>query len=90
MAGQPGAERDCVGDLPDKAEREITETDSWKKYTMLENREVLESRAYEQCMRLMEMYPNQMEIYYEDEDFICFHLTQDLKNPCNLAMAQEK
>lgn len=75
---------------PDKAEREITETDSWKKYTMLENREVLESRAYEQCMRLMEMYPNQMEIYYEDEDFICFHLTQDLKNPCNLAMAQEK
>ena len=74
---------------PDKAEREINERDSWQKYTRLENREVLESRAYGHCMRLMETYPNQMEIYYEDENFICFHLEQDLKNPCNLAMTPE-
>lgn len=74
---------------PDKAEREITQTDSWLKYTRLENREVLESKAYEHCMRLMQTYPDQMELYYEDENFICFHLEQDLKNPCNLAAAQE-
>lgn len=73
----------------DKTEREILETDAWLKYTMLENREVLESRAYEQCMRLMEAYPDQMEIYYEDENFMCFHLKQDQKNPCNLAITQE-
>lgn len=70
----------------DKAEREILETDAWLKYTKLENREVLESRVYEQCMRLMEAYPNQMEIYYEDEYLICFHLVQDLTAPCNLAI----
>lgn len=73
----------------DKAEREISTTNDWLKYTSLENREVLESRAYEQCMRLMEAYPDQMEIYYEDEYLICFHLAQDLTNPCSLAMAQE-
>lgn len=73
----------------EKAEREITETNSWLKYTRLENREVLESRAYAQCMRLMEMYPEQMRIYYEDENFICFHLKQDLKAPCNLSMPPE-
>ncbi len=73
-----------------KAGREITETDSWLKYTRLENREVLESRAYEQCVRLMEAYPDQMEVYYEDESFICFHLEQNLENPCNLALAGER
>ena len=50
---------------------------------------MLEFRAYKHCMRLMETYPNQMEIYYEDENFICFHLEQDLRNPCNLAMTPE-
>lgn len=74
----------------DKAEREIPETGSWQKYTRLENREVLESKAYEQCMRLMEAYPDQMEIYYEDEAFICFHLEQPGRNRCNLAAAQEE
>lgn len=75
---------------PDKAEREIVEPDVWLRYTQLENREVLESRAYEQYMRLMETYPDQMEIYFEDENFICFHLEQDMKNPCNLAVPQER
>lgn len=72
----------------DKVERELTEKNAWLLYTRLENREVLESRAYEQCMRLMEAYPDQMEIYYEDEDLICFRLHQDLSSPCNLAMAR--
>ena len=75
---------------PDKTEREITEPNAWLRYTMLENREVLESRAYEQYTRLMETYPDQMEIYFEDENFICFHLEQDKKNPCNLAVPQEQ
>ena len=51
---------------------------------------MLESRAYEQCVRLMEAYPDQMEVYYEDESFICFHLEQNLENPCNLALAGER
>lgn len=75
---------------PDKTEREITESNAWLRYTMLENREVLESRAYEQCMRLMETYPGQMDVYFEDENFICFHLRQDRKNPCNLAIPREQ
>lgn len=75
---------------PDKTEREITEPNAWLRYTMLENREVLESRMYEQCMRLMETYPDQMEIYFEDENFICFHLEQDRRDPCNLAVPQEQ
>lgn len=73
----------------DRAEREIKETDPWLKYTNMWNRAVLESRAYEQCIRLMEAYPGQMEIYYEDEYFMCFHLAQGLTDPCNLAMTQE-
>jgi len=73
----------------EKAEREVVETDSWQKYVRLENREVLESRAYGHCMRLMETYPDQMEIYYEDENFICFYFTQDTGNFCNLAVERE-
>ena len=71
---------------PDRAERTITERNDWLKYTTLENREVVESRAYEECLRLMEAYPDRMEVYYEDEYFICFHLRQDLENPCGLAV----
>ena len=47
---------------------------------------MVESRAYEECLRLMEAYPDRMEVYYEDEYFICFHLRQDLENPCGLAV----
>lgn len=71
---------------PDKAQQEILETDPWKKYLKLQNREVLESQAYEQCMHLMAAYPDQMEIYYEDEYMVCFHLKQEFTNPCNLAI----
>ena len=74
----------------DKTEREIVEPNAWLRYTMLENREVLESRMYEQCVRLMETYPDQMEIYFEDEYFVCFHLEQDGKNPCDLAVPREE
>ena len=74
---------------PDRAERTITERNDWLKYTRLENREVVESRAYEECLRLMEAYPDRMEVYYEDESFICFHLRQDLENPCGLAVTED-
>lgn len=73
----------------EKAEREVIETDSWQKYVRLENREALESKAYGHCMRLMETYPDQMEIYYEDENFICFYFEQDSGNFCNLAVERE-
>lgn len=73
----------------EKAEREITEPNDWLKYGRLENREVVESRAYARCMGLMRAYPNQMERFYEDENLICFHLKQAPESPCNLAVPPE-
>lgn len=41
------------------------------------NRTAVESRAYCWCQRFAELYPNEMDIYYEDEEFVCYYFRQE-------------
>jgi hypothetical protein len=44
---------------------------------MGENRWIIMSKLYYWGMEFMERFPNQMRIYYETDDFICFEVRQN-------------
>lgn len=50
-----------------------------------EGRTILESKAYEWCQDFLSRYPSVMDVYYEDEEFVCYYLMQDINEPYNLA-----
>ena len=50
-------------------------------YANLESRTILESKAYRWCQRFLQRYENEMCVYYEDDDFVCYLIEQ---NPYNL------
>ena len=58
----------------------------WLQYTELEGRTVLESKAYEWCQRFSELYPYEMNVYYEDDDFVCYYFRQEPNAPYNLGI----
>lgn len=49
----------------------------WMLYTRLENRTILESRLYEWCRWFSEQNPSVLDVYYEDDDFVCYYFRQD-------------
>lgn len=46
-------------------------------YTILESRAVLESKAYLWCQNFSKRYPFEVNVYYEDEDFVCYYFKQN-------------
>lgn len=63
----------------DKADREIVikGTKLSLGYTLLFNRETVESAAARYIRILRNQYPNNISVYYEDEDFVCYCLKQN-------------
>ncbi len=63
----------------DKADREIVIIGSKLSlgYTLLPNRETVESAAARYLRLLSSQYPNNISVYYEDEDFVCYCLKQN-------------
>ncbi|MCM1540768.1 MAG: hypothetical protein NC121_05845 [Blautia sp.] len=61
---------------------------SSKVYSNLRTRTVVESRLYEWCRKFEEMYPNELNVYYEDDDFICFYFKQNIMRLYQLAIYQ--
>lgn len=47
-------------------------------------RTVVESKAYEWCQAFSEAYPSVLNVYYEDEAFVCYYLKQDADKPYDL------
>jgi hypothetical protein len=47
-------------------------------------RNVLESKAYYWAERFAQIYPNQMQVYYEDDIYIAYVLKQDENSPLDL------
>lgn len=41
-------------------------------------RTLIESKAYAWCQDFAEMYPNEMQVYYEDDDFVCYYFKQNV------------
>lgn len=46
---------------------------SWFSYTRLPARTILEAKAYDWCRKYAELHPENTEVYYEDDAFICFY-----------------
>ncbi len=62
----------------EEAQKDLPETeDLWSIYTEVENRVILESKAFDWCQRFMERYPSVMDVFYEDDDFVCYFFKQD-------------
>ena len=51
-----------------------------------EGRWILMSRMYYWAQAFMEMYPNEMKIYYESEDFVCYVTPQNMYHQYNFAI----
>ncbi|NBI64451.1 hypothetical protein D3Z38_15690 [Clostridiales bacterium] len=68
------------------AQEELKYTKAWSAYTHVDMRTVLESKAYEWCQRFSKTYPLELNVYYEDENFICYYFAQEPHAPYNLAI----
>ena len=51
-----------------------------------EGRWILMSRMYYWAQAFMEMYPNEMKVYYESEDFVCYVISQNMYHQYNFAI----
>lgn len=51
---------------------------AWSMYLKSENRSVLESKAYDWCQRFAEQHPSVLNVFYEDDEFVCYYFRQDL------------
>ncbi len=52
----------------------------------LENRNALESRMYYWAQAFQKKYPQEFQVYYEDESFICYHIVQNEYSLFNFAI----
>ena len=57
---------------------------SWWLY--IDGRTILESKAYEWCQDFAKRHPSELNVYYEDNDFVCYFFQQDVNMPYNLAI----
>ncbi len=51
-----------------------------------EDRWILMSRMYYWAQAFMEKYPNDMKVYYESEDFVCYSIPQNMYHQYNFAI----
>lgn len=55
-------------------------------YTVLYNREIVETRAWNFWNVILERYPNNISVYYEDDYFVCYCLKQNPDRLINLSI----
>ncbi|NCE65344.1 hypothetical protein D1159_12345 [Pseudoflavonifractor sp. 524-17] len=71
----------------EEAEKELMDLPvPFQCYTNWESRTIIESKAYYWCQRFIELYPNEMSVYYEDDSFVCYYFHQNPHSPFNLAL----
>ncbi len=76
------AEEETTEDLPEYE-------NAWHMYLKSENRRILESWTYEWCQRFAKENPSVLNVYYEDESFVCYYFRQDLNStPYELGMGR--
>ena len=52
----------------------------------MENRWYTMCHMYYWAQKFKELYPDEMEVYYETESFICYRIHQNVNSPYNLAI----
>lgn len=70
----------------ESAEQIFRATNAWPIYTHVENRTILESRAYFWCENFASLYTYETDVYYEDESFICYRIHQNPQRLFNLVI----
>lgn len=55
-------------------------------YSNITSRIILESKMYNWCESFKEMYPNDIGVFYEDEDFVCYYIKQNPQFLFNLVL----
>lgn len=71
----------------EEAKKEIPKYwNDWFVYTKFDSRTILESKAYVWCQQFLKRHPQEMDVYYEDEDFVCYYFKQNPEMPFNLGM----
>ncbi len=45
---------------------------------------MLESKAYYWCQAMAEMYPQQMQLYFENDIYACYVLEQNVNAPLDM------
>ena len=53
---------------------------------LMENRWYTMCHMYYWAQKFKELYPDEMEVYYETESFICYRIHQNVNSPYNLAI----
>lgn len=52
----------------------------WTMYSEPHNRMILESGIYDWCQRFAKRYPSVLDVYFEDDSFVCYYFRQDVNN----------
>jgi hypothetical protein len=55
-------------------------------YLVLSSRTILMSKIYDWCQRFSAMYPNELKVYYEDDNFVCYYFKQNTERLYNLVI----
>lgn len=50
---------------------------AWHMYLKPENRKILEAKTYEWCQWFAKENPSVLNVYYEDESFVCYYFRQN-------------
>lgn len=72
----------------ESAEELYHTTRTWPIYTHLENRTILESRAYFWCQDFANLYTYETDVYYEDKSLICYRIHQNPQRLFNMVIDQ--
>lgn len=73
------------------SEEEAAKNIPWKlnefhKYKDLQSRVIIQSKMYEWCERFEELHPNYIDVAYEDDNFVCYVITQNPSSLFELAL----
>lgn len=55
-------------------------------YSDLENRTILQSKAYEWCRQFSKLYGNEMNVYFENDNVVCYLIQQNPYRLYNLGV----
>ena len=78
-----------VGEIPEvseeQAQKPLPQNSGLTPYNGT-NRSVVMSRMYYWARKFMELYPNEMKVYYENDRFVCYYLEQNVYRLYNFAI----
>lgn len=67
------------------ARKEMLKSSRWSQYEK-EGRPILESKMYEWCKDFEKHCSGELNIFYEDDNFVCYYFKQDVATPYNLGI----